>query len=230
MAGRQRDERHLRGSGDRSEPRRAEEDGSRLERDEDGDRDEHRRFVLDDERRIDARNLRDGGKKRVPERERVSGMQPASRQLVESPGRERAELDELPDAREVERRVSCERSRGNVPEEHSEHEPGESHGVPSPDRRLFGTLSAPAEHERREPEHEQNDEREPERPVKHEDKCERDGERAERPRDRCGRRPEAERPGDQPAGQQHDEGRQAEPDEQPDTVLREQPRQSECRK
>jgi hypothetical protein len=69
-------------------------------------------------------------------------MEPASDQLVEPPRREGTQIDELADARQVERRVSREGLRGDVPEKSSKHEPCESRGVSALDRTLFATGAA----------------------------------------------------------------------------------------
>ncbi len=132
VPGGEADERHLRRGGGRTERRRAEEGIARLERHEDGKRKQQRALVLDDERRIDAGQLRDRGEERVPERKGVPGVQPAVDELVEPPGAERAELDELPHAREVERAVAGQRPRRDVPEQQPENDAGERHQPSAP--------------------------------------------------------------------------------------------------
>ena len=189
-----------------------------------------RGLVLDDERGVDACELRHGREERMPEREGITGMEPASRELVEPPRRERAQLDELADARDVERRVSGERSRRDVPEEQSEHEPGEGHGVPALDRRLFRACSARAEHERSQSEREQDEERERRttpRTANTTPSATVSAARAHASVAEVDRSPSA-RAMSQP-GKQDDERRGAEPEEEPETVLREQARQSERR-
>jgi len=87
-----------------------------------GDRRDRARLVQHHLRRIDAGELRDEREEPVPERERVAGVQPAVRELVDRPDVQRAERVQLPDAAEVEERVAVHDAR-DVPEHGAEHEP-----------------------------------------------------------------------------------------------------------
>ena len=61
-----------------------------------------RRLVQHDLRRVDPAELGDEREERVPERERVPGVEPAVPELVDRAQREPAEVEQLPHAREVE--------------------------------------------------------------------------------------------------------------------------------
>ena len=56
---------------------------------------------------VDSGQLRDQREEAVEERERVAGMEPAVAVLVDAPQRDRAEVDELAHAAEVEERVAA---------------------------------------------------------------------------------------------------------------------------
>ena len=139
---READERDLRSGRRAGERRGVEERVAGLVRDHDGEREKQRALVLDDERGVDARELRHGGEERVPERKRVARMQTAVDELVHPPERQRPEIHELAHAREMERAVARQRRRRDVPEEHAEHESCARRDPASRDRRL--ELAAPA--------------------------------------------------------------------------------------
>ena len=65
-------------------PGRAEDLLARLPRDEERDRHEHARLVLNDRRRVDPGEPGDEREEAVPERERVPGVQPAVTELVDA--------------------------------------------------------------------------------------------------------------------------------------------------
>jgi hypothetical protein len=92
--------------------------------------------VLDDERRVDARQLRHRREERVPERERVAGMEAAVDQLVHPPQRQRPEVDELAHAGEMEGTVAREDRRRDVPQQHAQHDAGGERDPVPRDRRL----------------------------------------------------------------------------------------------
>ena len=96
---------------------------TRLVGDHCGKRREHGRAVQHDVDRVGARDLRDQREEAVPQRERVAGMEPAVRELVERVQREVVEREELLYPREMEEAVTADVS-GDVPEEQSEHRPG----------------------------------------------------------------------------------------------------------
>ena len=116
------DDRDLRRRSRSTERHRAKEGHSCFECHDDRERNEQRALVLDDERGIDAGELRHRREKRMPERKGVAGMQAATDELVETPRTERPELDELADARHVERAVADQRPWRDVPEQQPEHE------------------------------------------------------------------------------------------------------------
>ena len=83
-------------------PRRPEDRLPGLPGDEERRRHEHGRLVQHDPLRVDAAELGDEREERVPERERVPGVEPAVPELVDGAQREPAEVEQLPHAREVE--------------------------------------------------------------------------------------------------------------------------------
>ncbi len=91
-----------------------------LVRDQQRHRRQHRRLVQHDLGGIEEADPRDEGEEAVPERERVAGMEPPVRELVDGPERERAERIQLLHAREMEEPVAAD-VPGDVPEQEAEH-------------------------------------------------------------------------------------------------------------
>ena len=184
---------------------------TRLVGDHGGKRREHRRAVQHDVDRVGARDLRDQREEAVPQRERVAGMEPAVRELVERVQREVVEREELLHPREMEEAVTAD-VPGDVPEEQTEHRPGGEDPAACPERprrrraRANGMAASPADDEQDEGDAERG-------------RCgERDRERREhdreRPRDRRGQAADAERPRDECAGGEDDCHAEDELDEQ----------------
>ena len=168
--------------------------------------------------RVGERDLADQREERVPERERVAGVEPAVGELVHRREREAAELDELAHAREVEEAVAADLA-GDVPEEEPEH----GARAPTP-RRGPGSAARPAAGARTAPRttrgHEQQDERQRQRGVDEEHDAHRAEDDPEAPRERRRGAPHADRPGDDRAGREHEPRRRGEPDEQEERAHR----------
>ena len=162
-------------------------------------------------RRIDSRKLGDEGQESVPERERVTGMQTAVRELVHRADVQRAERVELAHAAEMEKRIPV-HDAGDVPQHDPQHEPeqGDHQRVPG------GRAGDDAKRERQRCERDdaEHDERDPDRGVHEEDDGECERQRRERPPDRDRRAAQPERTGDEGAGEQEQErrGHEAQPE------------------
>ena len=200
-------EAELRGEHREAGRRRVEHGDPRLPDDDARERSEQRRLMLDDDSRVEPRDLRDERVEPVPERKRVAGMEAAVLELVDRAQVQVAEVDELAHAGEVEEPVAGDDPR-DVPEERAEHDSaGEDGGSaaktaedgPPPKRR----------NQRRDADHCEHTERERDRAVHGEDERPRGEDRGQPPRNRCRRRPLPERARDEPAGQQHDRSRRS---------------------
>ncbi len=176
-----------------AEPARAEDRDARFVDDEERERREHGRFVHDDLGRVDARQLRDQREERVPERERVAGVQPAVHELAHAFERELVERQELPHAREVEQRVAG-RLGEHVPEQHAGKDADPEHR--EPDRIPRAQRSTPEpDGDRRQSRGEQEPEGERQRRARREHDEHRAEDQRQARHDRTGGRPCEQRAG-----------------------------------
>ena len=160
--------------------------------------------------RVGARDLRDQREEAVPQRERVAGMEPAVRELVERVQREVVEREELLYPREMEEAVTAD-VPGDVPEEQSEHRPG---GEDPAAARNARAASAAGEGNGGQPPDDEEDEGDAERGGCGERDRERREHERQRPSDRRRQAADAERPRDECAGGEHHCDAEDELDEQ----------------
>ena len=182
-----------------------------LVRDEHGQRHEHRRLVQHDVRRVRERDLRDECQEGMPEREGVTGVEPAVGELVHGREREVAELEQLANARQVEQAVTADLTR-YVPEQQSEHDAGRPDRGLSRDRRHVGV--ADREGRRHDCSDRKQDERHPQRRVDHEHDARCREHDPEAPGESRRRAPHADRAGRDRAGGEHEARRSRQPHEQ----------------
>ena len=161
----------------------------------------------------------------VPERERVSRMEPAVLELVHRAQRERAEVVELPDAAEVEERVAVDDAL-DPPEERAEHDSRE-HDRASSGQGLVAAPPPPRERKRHHARGEDEREREAERCVHRERERERPRDERARPGEGGSGAPPAERARDEAAGEQEHERRGREAKPQSDPLPRQEPREEQ---
>ena len=210
MAGGEHVQAELAGEHGQTGHRGAENRDARLPGEEAGDRHEQRRFVVDDDRGIESRDLRHERVEAVPEREGVARVQAAVLELVEGAEVEVAELDELADAREVEEAVAGDDAR-DVPQGDAEGGTAdEDERAAARPRHVDRTPDAGGE--RDDADGREHPEGERDVPVDCEDDGpgDEDGGQAEHERRRC--RAPARRTRDQGAGQEHHRGRGGETD------------------
>ena len=169
----------------------------------------------DDPLGVLVRDLRDQREEPVPERERVAGMEAAVRELRDPVERQRVELEELPDACEMEEPVALHHRRSDP-----DHEPDDRAPEEGPRPRGNGLGPRPAaldpDPQRRQRNDHEDDERQ--RESRAEGECHRERAEHDDERPREGRReaPNTERAREQPARREHDGGREREPQIQED--------------
>ncbi len=237
---RQRRERPAAAGGEREDPDRRREHRepapgrtedllARLPRDDERDRHEHARLVLNDRRRVDPGEPGDEGEEAVPERECVPGVQPAVTELVDGAERERPEVVELPDAGEVEEVVPT----GQMPHQEPERDPEADAGGNDCERDggQASGLSRPhhggdsGTHRDRG----EQDQRPRQRGVDEEHHGGRDEKRAEAPGERSREAGHAQRSRDQEPGHEQTGRRRGEPQTEPPAGLRSEPREPQRR-
>ncbi len=208
----------------RPQPPRAEERRPRLVGDEQRQGREPARLVEHDRGRVDAREPRDRGEERVPDRERVAGVEPAVGELPEPGQRERVELGELPHPPEVEQRVPLDPA-GDLPQRDPEQEPGpgDRDGSDVEARGLRGSEPQATRHDDADGRRRHGHEDEPEAGVEHDRGGEPDRHRRQRPHERAGRRRDPQRPRGEDPRQERDERGRAEAEPEPDAALRKEP-------